>query len=733
MSNSQTKKILATINAESFVGRTRELEFLHKHASGAAEKSAALLLHAPAGGASELLKQTYDRIFYEAEETIPFYFAVRESDKTAATCARRFLQTFLAQTVAFRLLEPQLLAFELDFDELAELARPQDKEWLKRLIQIAQDDAGDERAFVRSCLSATQRAANYGAKALVMIDDLHETEFLSGGVDFFDEIKQIFSRSAQPFVLAGRRRFLLSRAQTGATTLSGAEILKVNELNFSDAGVLAEKLATEKDLEISDAARDLIARQFDGNPTLIRFLFEAASAKRVNLDSFQAIETVYSDELFGGRIEKFYDQALRRIVQTVEQREKIVELLFEAQRATLEVKSFDAAEFQRIVNLSERETERVMRLLNWHEIVNLSGNRLRAATQNEILNDYIAAKYRLGEAGETRAATVGEMSADFLKRAPKLMARFYRQQSAIGLREILSKFNNQELPAEMLDYAIYKDESVTENSEKIRLPQIIYTAQTAAFYPPFHQIAADASSAVALGFETGSYADSDETVWLAAEIESKLEASRETTEFWCDRLEIIALTRNFPKYKLWLVAPAGFAPDALETLRERNAYGSSREQAERLKRFLDAKETSETEKAAEEYEFVVPMGDDTEIIAVHAVEDIARRQEFDAKSINQIKTALVEACINATEHSLSLDRKIHLKFTVEADKLTISVANRGLRLIDRMPVEAETAEKRRGWGLKLMRSLMDEVRIEPVDDGTRILMTKLIKSETRTQ
>jgi anti-sigma regulatory factor (Ser/Thr protein kinase) len=33
---------------------------------------------------------------------------------------------------------------------------------------------------------------------------------------------------------------------------------------------------------------------------------------------------------------------------------------------------------------------------------------------------------------------------------------------------------------------------------------------------------------------------------------------------------------------------------------------------------------------------------------------------------------------------------------------------------------------RRGWGLKLIRTLMDEVEFERVDDGTRLRMTKFL-------
>src|SRR5437899_11556507 len=73
---------------------------------------------------------------------------------------------------------------------------------------------------------------------------------------------------------------------------------------------------------------------------------------------------------------------------------------------------------------------------------------------------------------------------------------------------------------------------------------------------------------------------------------------------------------------------------------------------------------------------VIPMGQDTELIAAHTLEQIARRLNFRPEAINQIKTALVEACINAAEHSISPDRKVYQRFIVEADKLVIIVAIR---------------------------------------------------------
>jgi serine/threonine-protein kinase RsbW len=133
---------------------------------------------------------------------------------------------------------------------------------------------------------------------------------------------------------------------------------------------------------------------------------------------------------------------------------------------------------------------------------------------------------------------------------------------------------------------------------------------------------------------------------------------------------------------------------------------------------------------------VIPMGDDTELIAAHTVEQIARRISFQPDAINQIKTALIEACINATEHSLSPDRKIYQRFRVESDRLVVTVSSRGIippglnnqNGVNNNGSEAgESSKGRRGWGLKLIRSLMDEVEFEHVDDGTRLRMTKYLR------
>jgi serine/threonine-protein kinase RsbW len=120
------------------------------------------------------------------------------------------------------------------------------------------------------------------------------------------------------------------------------------------------------------------------------------------------------------------------------------------------------------------------------------------------------------------------------------------------------------------------------------------------------------------------------------------------------------------------------------------------------------------------------------LIAARTAEQIARAADFDQEAINQIKTALIEACINAAEHGDSPDRKIHQHFAIDDNKLIITVSNTG-KTFGRAEeqstpsVAAQPAKGARGRGLQIIRALMDEVEFERTDDGARLVMTKYLK------
>jgi serine/threonine-protein kinase RsbW len=497
---------------------------------------------------------------------------------------------------------------------------------------------------------------------------------------------------------------------------------------------------------INDQTRDLIVQQTNGNPFFITSIVRAARERQVALTSFRNCQQLYVDELMGGRIHRHFDSILEEIAPAVALRRALIRVLYESMqneqgRASVEI-------WRKRLNLEAAQFQSIIQQLHVHELASLNANFIEAGTDSLIWTDYLRARYRLEVAAEPRALVVAETLSETLKRAPQTMARHYRRVAALGLRELLERFNCQRMPASLFHYdrfsrthkGLETDELVAAldaETDLVRLPQVVHAASCLSFYPPIQQVCDEERCAVAHGFDAGQYADSSEIVWLAAEIESKLEAGRGVTEVWCDRLMQVARVCGFSRVRLWLVAPEGFSSEAMALLNEREAYGSSRQQLELLTERINAASAAmaRAQVAQDEFEMVIPMGDDTELIAAHTVEQIARRISFQPEAINQIKTALIEACINAAEHSLSPDRKIYQRFRVESDRLVVTVSSRGVvppgingqNGFNNNGDEAADNKGRRGWGLKLIRSLMDEVEFERVDDGTRLRMTKYLR------
>jgi anti-sigma regulatory factor (Ser/Thr protein kinase) len=67
---------------------------------------------------------------------------------------------------------------------------------------------------------------------------------------------------------------------------------------------------------------------------------------------------------------------------------------------------------------------------------------------------------------------------------------------------------------------------------------------------------------------------------------------------------------------------------------------------------------------------------------------------------------------------------------VEDDKLVVTVSSRGAVAPAPITNNGEAGDEpkgRRGWGLKLIRTLMDEVEFERAGDGTRLRMAKYLR------
>lgn len=117
-----------------------------------------------------------------------------------------------------------------------------------------------------------------------------------------------------------------------------------------------------------------------------------------------------------------------------------------------------------------------------------------------------------------------------------------------------------------------------------------------------------------------------------------------------------------------------------------------------------------------------------EQVVREAVASFAHRLGFATERVEDLKTAVSEACLNAIEHgnAQTLDLRVDVRCVWDGSRLTVCVQDQGLRLYSghtmpgieqRLPGDAPP----RGLGLYLITQLVDAYGFEPSPDGGNVL------------
>ena len=130
----------------------------------------------------------------------------------------------------------------------------------------------------------------------------------------------------------------------------------------------------------------------------------------------------------------------------------------------------------------------------------------------------------------------------------------------------------------------------------------------------------------------------------------------------------------------------------------------------------------------------LPMIPNMELTASKTACAMGEQIGLSPDKIDEVQMAVVEACINAFEHSGSSDREVHILLQVlgAEDKpkgleITIRDAGSGFSL-DKLPPRSEdnlTGPRKRGHGLRIIDGLMDAVEIQSDAEGTIVVMRKM--------
>ncbi len=135
--------------------------------------------------------------------------------------------------------------------------------------------------------------------------------------------------------------------------------------------------------------------------------------------------------------------------------------------------------------------------------------------------------------------------------------------------------------------------------------------------------------------------------------------------------------------------------------------------------------------AAQGWDLTVPLEPRSELVVAESLEQIGKNLNIAEETIRELQMAVIEACINAIEHTKGGDRRLYVSVGSHPDRLEVSIESPGQEF-----VQAETGEPflgtevregpPRGQGIRLMKRFADTVRFDTGSHGRRVVLVKYL-------
>jgi serine/threonine-protein kinase RsbW len=145
-------------------------------------------------------------------------------------------------------------------------------------------------------------------------------------------------------------------------------------------------------------------------------------------------------------------------------------------------------------------------------------------------------------------------------------------------------------------------------------------------------------------------------------------------------------------------------------------------------------------KNKEPIELHIPSKLGFEKIAAGCAISIAKDMNFFPSKIDDLKTAVTEACLNAIEHGNKLNQNVHVIITMTPsdEAMVVEVWDNGGEKYDYksdpdIKSKINGQNRARGWGLFLIQNLMDEVDIKYVPQKGNVIKMVMYLKQTASE
>ncbi len=699
-----------------------------------------LCLWAPPGtGKTELLRQLHASVFDEGGEVFPVYYLMPGLQWDVGAFTADFTRAVAAQFRAFGRRDSAPLR-DMDPAGLAAELRREGTEGERFLAEAVQRSCGQfPPTDIRDAALLPARLAEAsGVKILVILDDFPRLGSYRPGELARWPGESLRQRSVA-FILAGGEPESMQGLLDGEQGLT--ETLELPPLEREGAARFVKtqlRLAgAELPGDLAGRAADLAGRRPFAMEALVRGL-----ERNARLDE-SALCRAYAASACRGDISRYWLEMLKRNFPRLAERKTALEVLVFCLRE--QGPPVEAGRLAEGMLKNGGEVEAALDGLLRAGMVRVDCSRVRVA-DDPTLRDFLLALYRVEAGGADSASVEAALAAEKVQDGERERRRTAAQEGRRKVAALMTAWSGQQVPRSLFSVGEFEKlygnhpgeevfSSLTEEGGGLSLPEVVSVVTDHS--PGGGRAERSGTDIVAWAFHRKGERRGAKVCWVAALRRGAVE--KEAVEEFDRRvtgLEAEGEVGDAATVK-WLVAE-GFSPEALAAAARRRILTSTGQQVLLLGRLLgrdvgevfpSIPELKESKRL--EFDMQIPMVSDTELVAARALEQLAENMNFSPEETGRIKMALVEACINAFEHSGLEEGRVGIRFSVEEESLEIRVENRG-RVFGPRKVGSPARRggmKKRGWGLNLIRELMDEAEFEQTEDGASLVMVKHLKGK----
>ena len=715
------------LEPERFFGRIEELRLLRREARSLVRgQGRSRVLSARSGaGKSELMRQWRSRLFLEAE-ILPLWFSFPREMVERSTLAHDFVSAIALQALAFRRRAPLLLNRSLPPAEIAEGLR---STWGDGGVLLAEALAGlDPRArgsesLAWAAMLPHRLAGLTGTRVLCLFDDAGNLATAAG--DYLWPEAATASAIA-PLLATFEDESLVPRI-FGPASASLITLDRLAPLSNEAASRLAGQMASTAGLALSEDTIAALAVESAGSPFYLGVLVRAL-AEGPGTGIFD-VARASASAVCEGELARYWIELLTRAIPDRRSRAIALEILiFCLREGTGRTEAGGLA--AHMLKL-EADVETALAGLSRAGVVRVDCTRI-IVDGDPVFHDVVQALYRREFGGMTPEVVAATLAAEKVRAAPSVRRRLRRETVRAALRGIFSAWEGQQVRSDLFNAAAFRDRRGNEG-ETMTLPRVISVASGHLG----NGVALPGLEFDAMAWTIPARGDTPdgEVAWVARLLQGGAGGSEQLAQFDRD-VSALQTAGEMASMRVvrWAILEAPLDGAGDSTAARLRISTTTWPQFEAMAALLGVTpalpppEPISNAKPAFEIEMVIPRVSDVELVAARALEQLAENLAIDTVVTGRLKVALVEACINAFEHAGSADGRVRLMFSAADGRLLMRVENRGRPLAALpSPAAAEREARGRGWGLTLIRELVDEVVLEPREDGVSLLMIKYLK------